>query len=272
MLAALTIGSCGGASAPTASPPTLLPTPLPAVAVAKPSEIVSAGQLRVGINLGNPVLGTKDASTGELKGITPTLGRALAEQIGVKFVPVESTSIAAMVDAAKAGAWDVGFLAIDPARAVDMDFTAAYMEVDNTYLVPSGSLIATVADADRPGVKVAVPNKSAPDLFLSGALKQAQLVRTDSGNAACDLLIAGKVDAFAADRFFLLGCAKRLPGSIVLADRFLAVQHAIAVPKGHPQLLAYVTDFVEQAKRSGRVKAAIEAAGVAGVQVAPAGP
>jgi len=138
-------------------------------------------------------------------------------------------------------------------------------------LVPAGSSIRTVVDADQPGVRIAVERGGAGDLALTRILKQAELVRTDTIAAGFDLLRAGQVNVRAGVRPALLGDVARLPGSRVLEDRFGVIRLAALVPKGHAGHLAYISEFIEEAKTSGLVQQAIDRAGVRGVQVAPRG-
>ena len=198
------------------------------------------------------------------------LACALAERLGVPLIGIEYPNVPSLLAGLQSHAWDVAFLGTDPARATEVDFTAAYMEVDNTYLVAVRAGLCTVAEVDRAGIRIAVPARSAPDLFLARELQQATLVRGDTPAALLALLRAGQADACAADRATLLDFAARLPGWQVLDGRFLAVQHALAVPKGQGPLLATVHTFVEQAKRSGLVHHAIQRADLRGVHVAPA--
>jgi len=171
----------------------------------------------------------------------------------------------------KAAAWDVAFLAIDPARAAVADFSPPYMEYDLTYLVPAGSSIRTVADADQPGVRITTPRGDASDTRLSQMVKRAKLVRVDNSAATVDLLRAGQADARGGARPNLLELSARLPGFRVLEDRFGVIHIAALVPKGHAGRLAYISEFIEEGKISGLVLRAIERAGVRGVQVAPPG-
>jgi polar amino acid transport system substrate-binding protein len=151
-----------------------------------------------------------------------------------------------------------------------MDFTPPSMEVENTYLVPTGSPIRTTADANRPGFRIAVPSRSAPDLFLSSRLQQAALVRGETEAAAFELLRSGQVDAFAANRNSFATFTAGLEGYRALDDYFLAVPMAIAVPKGRANALATVSAFLEEVKASGEVQRAIERANLRGVRVTPA--
>jgi polar amino acid transport system substrate-binding protein len=197
------------------------------------SELAPTGKLRVGLILSNQVLVTKDPQTGELRGVSVTLGKALAKRLGVPFEPVAYLNPALLVQSFGKNEWDIAFLAFDPARARDVEFSPAYMMVDNSYLVPSGSKVTSVEEADRPGVKIAVPEHSAPDLFLSRNLKAAEIVRVPGGpDAAIDVLRSGRGDAYAENAHMLSLYADRFPGSRVLPGRYTVSQHAVATPKG----------------------------------------
>jgi polar amino acid transport system substrate-binding protein len=243
---------------------------LPAYMIRVVNDLTAGGTLRAAINVENPVIATKDPASGELRGVAVTLGRELASTLKARFVPIEYRGGAGnILDGARTGAWDAAFLAIDPARSAEVDFTAPYMLVDNTLLVPAGSTIRSLADADRTGMRIAALNRGAADLYLSGTLQRAQLVRTASRDAALALVRSGQADALADNRQVLVGFAAQLPGSTILLDGFLEVRHAIAVRKGRRFGLKFVGQFVEFAKASGGVQRALEQAGVRGVKVTP---
>lgn len=227
------------------------------------------GKLRVGINYGNPVLAKRDAASGELSGVAVDLARELGRRVDVPVELVGFESAGKMFDAVKAGAWDAAFLAIDPGRANEVDFTAPYIEIEGTYLVPAGAKFNAVNDVDRHGVRIGVSAKSAYDLFLSRSIQQAELVRAASPDAAFDLIVTGKVDVLAGVRQHLVANARNLPGSRVFDGRFMAIQQALGIPKGHEQGITYLRQFIEDVKASGLVARAIETAGVRGVSVAP---
>jgi polar amino acid transport system substrate-binding protein len=213
------------------------------------ADLVRAGRVRIA------VLG------GVAPGIAMDLARAFAERLGIEVLPIEYPTPAAVLESLKADACDLGFLVIDPARAEVVDFSPPYLERDFTYLVPAGSKIRSVADADQSGVRIAVVRTHASELALSRIVRHAGLVRAESLETAFDLLRAGNVEAFASARRDLVKYSAQMPGSRVLADRYGASFSAIAVPKGHPGRLAYVTEFIEEAKTSGVVQRALERAG-----------
>ena len=244
--------------------------PTPSVPPSVRDDVASTGKLRVGLILSNQVLVTKDVQTGELRGVTVVLGRKLAERIGVPFEAVGYPNPAALVKSFGGNEWDIAFLAFDPARAQEVDFLPPYMLVDNSYLVPPGSNLHSVDSADRLGVRIAVPERSAPDLFLSRNLKAAQIVRVPGGaDAAVEVLRSGRADAYAENAHMLSLYSERLPGSRVLEGRYTVIQHAIATPKGRLAAAQYVKQFIEQSKADGTVRDAIENANLRRASVAP---
>ena len=233
------------------------------------SDLAPTGQLRVGINYGNPVLATRDPSSGDLRGVAVDLARELGKRVDVPVELVAFESAGRMFDAVKAGAWDVAFLAVDPGRADQIDFTAPYIEIEGTYLVPAGSPLHAIGDVDREGVRIGISSKSAYDLFLSRSLQRAQLVQAPDPNAAFELILKSKVDVVAGVRQHLVANVEKLPGSRVLDGRFMAIQQALGIPKGRDAGATYLREFIDDVKASGLVARAIEKAGVRGVSVPP---
>jgi len=230
--------------------------------------LAPTGKLRVALQLGSPHNVIRDSASGEMKGVGYDLGKALAGRIGVPFEPVMYPSVGALLDAGKSGAWDVAFVGFSPARAKEWDFAPLHMEVEFGYLVPAGSSIATLADVDRPGIHVAVQEKSQPDVFLSRTLKVAAPVRASSLAGTLELLKSGNADAIFSIKPSLFEASSRMPGSRVLDGRPGIDPHAMVMPKGRDGGLAYARRFIERAKAQGLVKAAIDRAGMRGAVVA----
>jgi polar amino acid transport system substrate-binding protein len=235
-----------------------------AISSAARSELAPMGKLRVGINFGNAILATKDAS-GNPGGIAVDLARELAVRVGVPIEIVSYDAAGRMADGAKAGSWDVAFLASDPDRAGEISFTAPYLEVDTTYLVPPGSRLKTLADVDQPGIRIAVSDKSAYDLFLTRTLKRAELVRAPGPQASFDLFFANKLDALAALRPILVDLAGKHPGTRVLDGSFTVVQQAIGTPRGRDTAAKYLGEFIADIKASGLLAKTVEKNGIRGV-------
>ena len=231
--------------------------------------IAPKGSLRAAINLGNPVLAQKDPATGEPRGVSVDLARELGRRLGVPVELVTYDSAGKVSEAAKTGAWDVAFLAIDPGRAGDIAFTAPYLVIDGTYLVPADSPLRTIEDVDRDGVRVAVGRKSAYDLYLSRTLKHATMVRADTSPGAIDLFHKDRLEAAAGVKQMLVRAAKQDPSVRVIDGRFMAIEQAMGMPKGRDAGERYLHDFVEEMKASGFVARRLEASGQQDAEIAP---
>jgi len=230
------------------------------------SDLAPNGKIRAGINFGNALLANRDAD-GTPRGIAVDLAQELARRVGVPLEIVSYTTAGKMADGAKVGAWDVAFLATDPDRATDIIFTAPYLEIHTTYLVPADSPLRTSADADREGIRIAVSAKSAYDLFLTRELKHAQLVRAAGVDASVDLFLGEGLDALAGLKPLLIDLAEKHPGMRVLDGYFTVVQQAVGVPKGRDAAARYVAEFVANIKVSGLVGTLIKKNGIRGVSI-----
>ena len=241
LLAAIAVSACASAQSVPASVKT---------------ELAPTGTLRAAINYNNPLLAKRDPATGETTGLAVDLSRELARRVGVPVELIPYDAAGKVSAAAKTGEWDIAYLAIDPARAAEIDFTAAHSELEGTYLVPAGSPIQKIDDVDREGVRIAITARSAYDLFLSRALKHAQMVRADSTPESFKLMIDQKLDAVAGVKTALVTEARNQPGSRVLSGHFMTIPQAAGVPKGRPAAARYVSQFIEDVKASGFVAAA----------------
>jgi polar amino acid transport system substrate-binding protein len=231
--------------------------------------LAPTGKLRVALQLANPLNVVKDSASGEMTGVGFDLGNELARRMGVPFEPVLYPSVGALLDSGKSGTWDVAFVGFSPARAKEWDFTELHVEVEFGYLVPAGSTISTMGDVDRPGIRIALQEKSGPDAFFSRTLKNIVAVRAPSNPGALEALKSGKADVMGSIKPVLFEMSKQLPGSRVLDGRPGIDPHAMVMPKGRDTGMAYARRFIEDAKSQGLVKAAIERAGLRGVVVAP---
>ena len=231
-------------------------------------DLTPTGKLRVGINFGNTVLANRDGN-GNPCGIAADLGKELARRTGapIQFITYEAAG--RMADGAGSGAWDVAFLAADPARAEEITFTPPYLQIGTTYLVLARSPLQTVADVDRDGMRIALSEKSAYDLFLMRHLKHARLLRAPGPNASVELFFRDNLDALAGIRPMLMDVAREHPGTRLLAGSFMSVQQAIGTPKGRKAAAQYLHEFVEDIKASGFLEQTIQKNGILGVSIAP---
>ena len=234
------------------------------------ADLAPQGHIRVAINHGNPVLAHRHPITGEPQGVSVDLAGALGLQLGIPVRYVSFDAAGQVVKALQRDAWDVAFLAIDPLRAEQIAFTAAYVVIEGSYLVPSESPLRSIDDVDRPGVRIAVGRGAAYDLFLTRSLAHAELVRADTSAGAVAMFTREGLEAAAGVRQPLLAYAAMHPGYRVIEGRFTAIHQAMATPKGRQAGLAFLAQFIEDAKRRGVVRAALERHGQTEAAVAPA--
>jgi len=232
------------------------------------SQLAPTGILRAGINLSNFLLVTGRGAAGEPQGVAPDMASEIATRLGVpiKYVPYKTPG--ELADAADSGAWDIGLIGAEPQRAAKIAFTAAYCEIEATYLVPEGSQLKAIADVDQRGVRIAVTGRSAYGLWLDRNIHNATLVRSDTLDSAYDQFVREKLDALAGLRPRLLSDIKKLPGARILDGQFTAVQQAIGTARQNAAGAAFLRSFVEEAKASGLVAGLIARHKVVGLSVA----
>jgi polar amino acid transport system substrate-binding protein len=235
-------------------------------------ELAPSGRLRAAINLGNGVLAQKDAASGELRGISVELSRELARRLKVPVELIPFDAAGKVTAAATSGAWDIAFVAIDPARATEIAFTAPYVIIEGAYLVPASSPLRTNEDVDRDGVRIAVSNRSAYDLYLARALKRAQLVRAPSPPASMEMFVRDRLEAAAGVKQPLVEFAKNDANYRVIPGRFMVIEQAMGMPRGGERGARYLREFVEDVKASGFVARALERTGQRDAAVAPPAP
>ena len=233
------------------------------------SELSHPGTLRVGINLGNSLLVTGTGPKGEPQGVAPDIAAAVADDLGVAVSYVTFPMPGELADALERDEWDIGLIAVEPKRAEKIAFCEAYVEIEATYLVPQDSPLRSVEEVDKPGVRIAVADRAAYDLYLARTLKHAELRRAEGLSGAFDLFVTEGLDALAGLVPALKRNAVDLPGSRLLEGRFTSVRQAIGTKPENVALKALAERITAEAKESGLVAALIEKHGVTGkLQVA----
>ena len=232
------------------------------------AELAPAGTLHAAINLGNPILADR-AADGALEGVSVDLAREAARRLGVALDLVPFESAGAVVDAIKTKRVDLAFVAIDPVRGVDTDYTPPYVVIEGAYLVREDSPLQRNDEVDRAGTRVAVGRGSAYDLFLTRELQAATIVRAPTSPAVTDLFLAQHLEVAAGVRQQLEADARRVGGVRLLPGRFMAIEQAMGVPKGRTQAQAWLGGFVDDMKASGFVADALRRHHVEGATVAP---
>jgi polar amino acid transport system substrate-binding protein len=250
LLAAALLAGCG----------TLAPVVDPQVR----QTLAPTGKLRVGVYPGSPTSMVTDAKTGQQVGVALDLGRELARQLDVPFEPVEFRRVAEVIEALKAGAIDFTFTNASQERARIVAFTAPLIDLELGYLVPAGSAIQNQAEIDQPGRRIGVSQGSSSQGKLTKAYKNAVVVPVSSLKVAGEMLLAGKLDAFATNKAILYEMSDGLAGARVLGGNWGLEHLAVAVPKGREAGLSFLRQFAEDAKASGRLQSIVRKSGLRG--------
>ena len=234
-------------------------------------ELAPTGKLRAAINLGNAVLAQKDPASGQPKGVTPDLSRELARRAGVPVELVTFEAAGKVFEALKGGALDIAFIAIEPVRASEIEFTAAYVLIEGGYMVLKDSPLKAIDEVDRKGIRIAVGLNSAYDLFLTRTIKNAEIVRarTGGGEAMIELFFQEKLDVVAGVKPVLVTFANTNATVRVMDGRFMVIEQAMGLPKGRAAAARYVRAFVEDVKASGFVAEALKRSNQKDASVAP---
>jgi polar amino acid transport system substrate-binding protein len=231
------------------------------------ADLVKVGQVRVALYVPQY---TKDPVTGELGGWCVDIVQALGAELGIDGVPVEHPNPANALNSIASGACDAGIIGIEADRATKVDYTAPIVEADYTLLAPANSPYRSIADADRPGVRIAAVRHHASTIALNKIIKRASFVYADMPEPTFQILQQGEADLFASLREVLRHYVARLPGSRVWEGRYGFNSLGFAVPKGYAARLAFLNEFAEHAKASGIIRQAIGRSGWSGIRVAPA--
>jgi polar amino acid transport system substrate-binding protein len=237
-------------------------------------DLVPTGTLRATFIATNPVQATADPATGEVHGPANDLARELGRRLGVPVKVTPAMGVDGVLSSVKNGEAEIGFLAYDPGRAVEVDFSQPYSIGQNTFIVLDTSRLKSVADVDRAGMVLGATQGDAGELFLTRTLKNAELKRNRGGNmdTALRMLRSGEIQAYGTNRQRLYELAQRNPGLRLLPDNFYGVEQSLIVKKGNQALLDVVEKFLDEARDSGLIASAIERAGLVGVDVAPPRP
>jgi polar amino acid transport system substrate-binding protein len=250
---AMMLGGCAGVASSTR---------------AASAELAPNGTLRAAINFGNPVLAQRGPS-GEPQGVSVDLAREAARRLGLTIELIPFTSAGNTVEAMKARQVDLAFVAIDPVRAAEMEYTAPYVVIEGAYMVRNDSPLRGNEEVDRPGTRVVVGRGSAYDLYLTRELKSATLVRAPTSQAVADQFVAQNLDVAANVKQQAEADARRLGGLRVLPGRFMVIEQAMGVPKGRTAAQAWLSAFIEEMKASGFVADALKRHRIEGAAVAP---
>ncbi len=234
-------------------------------------ELAPTGQLRAGVVVApaaSAFFAVKDAS-GAVRGVTADLLRGFAEALKLPVALQVYDNSGQVTEAVAGGACDVAFMPQDAARAQKVDFGPAYYFIASTYLVPAGSAIRSLDEVNRPGVRIVAISNTTTGRSAARTAPSATVQEVPSVEEMCEMARRGDGDAFALTHDSFAGLLPKLPGARVLAGHFQQTGIAVAVPKGRAGALKLATALLDDAKRTGLVRRAFDAAGFIDAEVAP---
>jgi polar amino acid transport system substrate-binding protein len=226
------------------------------------------GRLRVGVFAGSPLSMARDNRTGEMHGLSVDLGKELSGRLGVPFESVHFQRIAEVIEAMKAGDVDFTISNATPARAIDVAFSQTLLSVELGYLIPALSSTTTIADLDKPGLRIGVTQGSTSQRTLPNILPNATVVPAQNSRRAIEMFERRELDVFATNKPTLFEISDQMPGARVLDGRWGVEHIAIAIPKGRETAMEYLRRFVEEVQTSGLLTQAVARAGLRGVVTA----
>lgn len=232
-------------------------------------QIAPTGVLRAGINLSNFLLVTDRTAAGDPVGVAPDMAAEIARRLGVGVALKPFAQPGPLADAVDSDTWDIGLIGAEPQRAEKIAFTPPYVEIQSTYMVPPGSAIRTIADVDKPGVRIAVTARAAYGLWLERNIRNATIVWASTLDESFERFAAEKLDVLAGLKPKLLADAAKMPGARILDGQFSAVQQAVGTSKRNPEAAVWLAGFVADVKASGFVAGLIARHRVVGLDVAP---
>ena len=250
----------------------LVAATLPALAMPA-AELAPTGVLRASFIASNPVQGRVDARTGEVTGPVADVTRELARRLGVPYFITPLPDAGAVLASVKDRLVDIGFLAYEAARATQVDFSAPYTLSSSAYAVRADSLLRTMADVDRAGMKIGAAKGASQQIYVTANVRHARVEVMDQvppHEALAAMLVSGELDAFAANRTRMEELAQASPKVRVLSENFLEIGQAIVVDKGGEGKVEELNRFLADLRTTGFIKSSIDRAGLPGVEVAPA--
>jgi len=235
------------------------------------SSFAPTGTLRVGINLGNPILANEDLSSKKLQGVTIDIANEIGKRVALPVELIPFKTAGTTVDAVKDGNIDLVFVAIDPVRGADISYTPAYIQIEGAYMVKASSPLKTNEEVDITGNEIVVGKGSAYDLYLTREIKNASLLRTASSQAVVDDFMSGKGNIAAGVKQQLESDAMRYKGLRMLPGRFMVINQAIGIPKARANYeitTAYLSNIITELKQSGFIAEAMKRHNIQGARVA----
>ena len=221
-------------------------------------ELSSNGILRAAINMSNFLLVTDKTKDGTPIGVSPDMAQELADKLNLQLKLIPYTTPGEIADDAENDKWDICNIGAEPQRAEKINFSAAYAEIQATYIVHSNSKINNILDVDKIGNKICVASRTAYGLWLERNIHNAELIQVEGVDSSFDIFLNENLDALAGLRPALIDDVKKISGGKILEGQFMSVQQAIGTSIQNIHSAIYIAEFVEEMKKSSFVQKLID--------------
>ena len=222
------------------------------------NELSSNGILRAAINMSNFLLVTDKTKDGTPIGVSPDMAQELADKLNLQLKLIPYTTPGEIADDAENDKWDICNIGAEPQRAEKINFSAAYAEIQATYIVQSNSKINNILDVDKIGNKICVASRTAYGLWLERNIHNAELIQVEGVDSSFDVFLNENLDALAGLRPALIDDVKKISGAKILEGQFMSVQQAIGTSIQNIHSSIYIAEFVEEMKKTGFVQKLID--------------
>ena len=217
-------------------------------------QLAPKGYLRAAINLSNFLLVTGKESNGDPQGVSPDMAKALANELNVDIKLITFNRPGELADAILEDAWDIGNIANEPERAKSITFSLPYTTIESTFLIRNGLNINSLQDVDKKGIKIAVAERSAYDLWLTENIKNADLIRAKSIDESFSVFQENKYEVLAGLRPKLIDDIKKTTDCYLLDEPFTFINQCIGSKPGNLEAKNFINNFVKKNIENGFIK------------------
>ena len=217
-------------------------------------QLAPKGYLRAAINLSNFLLVTGKDNHGDPEGVSPDLAKALANELNVEVKLIPFQRPGELADAVSDDIWDIGNIANEAERAKSITFSSPYTLIESTFLVRDSSYINSLSDVDREGVRIAVAERSAYDLWLTENIKNAELIRAKSIDLSFSIFQKNEYEVLAGLKPKLIDDLKNTENCKILPGAFTFIKQCIGSKPGNLEAEKYINYFIEKNIENGFIE------------------
>jgi polar amino acid transport system substrate-binding protein len=217
-------------------------------------QLAPRGYLRAAINLSNFLLVTGKEANGDPQGVSPDMARALAHELGVDIKLISFSRPGELADAIFEDKWDIGNIANESERAKSITFSLPYTSIESTFLLRKHLNFYTIKDIDQEGIRIAVAERSAYDLWLTENIKNADLIRAKSIDESFSIFQENKYEVLAGLRPKLTDDVKKTKDCLILDESFTYINQCIGSKPNNLEAASFINKFIKKNIKNGFIK------------------